>query len=528
MIRKMLFVRPPAWEMSETAKNQNIIHGTVPYGVLSIMSYVNKYKKSDIDLNILDLNVYPWTSYNQQELFDNFKEYIENHNYDIVGISIMYNHMYSYIESISRIIKGVNTNAVTIVGGACATVYYDKILDECESIDAVCYSEGELPVLDLLESEDILEVLRVHQAFITKKEILNKKIPVPMYIYDLDEIPAIDFDLIDLSLYLNKFSIMRPKEVKDEFCLPITTTRGCPYSCIFCTSNTLSGKTIRKASAEKVLSDIKQMKDKYNVNTISIDDDQFLYDRNRAIDILKGLINLKLNLFVASGFTISLIDDEIIGLMKKAGLQMITLPIESGSPYIAHKVIHKPIKLDKVSEVVSKLRKNGIYCHGNIIIGFPTEKEEHRQESIDFIKQSGIDWCYIFCATALKGSKLYDICIENNYIDSEISKDGYFASHIETPDFSSKEITDKSYLMNLELNFVCNNNMKRQEYDTAIIYFKHIVSKYKDHAFAHYYLAKCYEAIEDTNNYTNHLNEFNKIILDSEIWKQYSKQFGLI
>jgi len=526
MTKNMLFVKPPIWELGEEP-----CLTTVPYGILSIVTYINKFKSMDIQFDILDMNTAPWSDYSFDDLCIEFTKYIDKNDFNIIGLSIMYNHMYPYIEILSDLIKDVNNNIVTLVGGACATVYYEKMLVEIPTVDVVCYAEGELPIFDLLHSKNVNECFLSHPSFITKESVINKKIPLPNYIEDLDLIPPINFSLIDLSKYLNKFlSVIRPVESnKDEFCLPITTTRGCPYSCVFCTAGTLSGKKVRKASAEKVINDIIEMRDKYGVNTITIEDDQFLYDKKRAKKILSKIAELKIILFSNSGFTVSLIDDEIVELMKNSGLRMINLPIESGSPHVAYKIIHKPIRLEKVAPLVIKLRKAGIYCSGTIIIGLPGEKPEHRQESIDFVKKSGIDWCYIFCAKALKGSKLYDDCIKNKYIDQDKLINGsYYSSQINTPDFTSEEITEKSYLMNLELNFVENNNIKRGEYKLAIIYFEHVLEKCSNHAFAMFYIAKCYGFLKDTNKFESYMDKFYSIILKDLTWKKYSNYFGLV
>ena len=528
-MKKMLFLRPPTWNMGERAKKNNIIYGTVPYGILSIMSYINYHKKSDIELEILDLNTGNWSHLHEAFFNEELSLYIKTNNFDIVGLSVMYNHMYKYLDKLSTIVKNSSPSTLVIAGGACVTAYYEKILQESLNIDAICYSEGELPVLHLLESDNLSYTLNNHPSFITRD---TRNLPSPTFIENLDEIPIIDYSLIDLSKYSHHFGIMKPEKIKNENWLPILTTRGCPYNCYFCTSATLSGKKVRVSSASKVIRDITMLKEKYKINTISFDDDQFLYNKQRAKEILKGIANLNLNVFITAGLTVSLIDDEIPKLLKNAGVKILTFPIESGSEYVLHKIIHKPIKLDNVSKIIDSVKKEGILCHANIIIGFPRELQEHRQESVDFIKNSGVDWCFTFCATALKGSDLYNDCKENGYIsDNDFSFDGYTSSSINTPDFTSEEITKKAYLMNLELNFVNNNNMARGDYKTATLYFQHICEKYPDHAFSWYYLSKCCEhnesiaALVESNKY---MSNFEEIIHRSQEWEDYAKYFGLI
>ncbi len=532
MGRKMLFIRPPSLEMGDVAKTRNIHYGTIPYGMMSIITYVNEHKKNNINLDILDLNITPWDTYSEEEFDNNIQSYISDTQPDVIGMSVMYNHTYPYIGKISELINKINPKIIVIAGGACIMAYYKQVLQEFSGIDAICYSEGEIPVLQLLESENMHETLENHTSFLTKKGLLNGKKSKPLFVDNLDNIPLIDFSLINLANYITRYTVFRPKEApSNELCLPITTTRGCPFNCVFCLAGDLHGKKVRKTSAKKIKSDVKEMKEKYGMNVLSIEDDQSLLDKVRAKEMLRGLAELELDeLWMIAGFTVSLIDDETIGLLKKAGLQIATLPIESGSPYILHKIIDKPIKLEMVPDVVKSLHKEGILCHANIIIGFPGETEEHRQESLNFIKKSEIDWTYVFCATALKGSRLYDECIDKGYIDQEkLCVDGYCASNINTSKFTAEEITRKAYLMNLELNFVENYRYLKGDYKTAILYFEHVTRKYPDHAFGHYFLAKCYEKLDNHQDKVKvHIDKYNEITNISNEWKEYATYFKLI
>ena len=134
-MRKMLFIRPPSTEMGETAKTQNIHQRTIPYGILSIMTYVNRYKTKNISLSILDMNV---------DDID-MRIAVRNIRPDVVGISAQYNHVYPWIERIGKVVKEVDKDILVIAGGACIMAYYDQILADCPSVDALCYAEGEIP-----------------------------------------------------------------------------------------------------------------------------------------------------------------------------------------------------------------------------------------------------------------------------------------------------------------------------------------------------------------------------------------------
>ena len=529
MARKMLLIVPPTLGMGELAKKMRVQGSTIPYGALSIATYVNAYTKTHGQIKILDLNIAPYSTFSMDQILQGVIEAVGEYKPDIIGISAMYNHMYCYISLLARTAKNIDSDIFVVAGGCCVMAYYDKILTECEDLDAIGYSEGEIPLLDLLDADNMKTLCAQHPAWLTREELVKGKQPHPVFIDNLDDIPPIDFDLIEVKSYGMHRDSFRPVRREIEFCLPVTTTRGCPYNCVFCIAGALHGKKVRTMSAERVIADVQGMVMKYGMNVLSIEDDQFLIDRVRSKKMLEGLASLNLSLIADSGFTVMLMDDEIAALLKKAGLQTAVLAIESGSEYVLHHIIDKPIKLERVALVAESIRNNGMYCHSFLVTGFPGEKEEHRQQTIDFIKKVGIDWCYITCATPIKGSRLYDICVENNYIDlNDFTENAFYASCITTADFTPEYITKRAYLMNLELNFVHNYRLKIKDYKTAAMYMEHVIRKYPDHAFAHYYAAEACEGMQgDVEKINYHRKKFNEIVAGSEEWKEYARHFRL-
>jgi anaerobic magnesium-protoporphyrin IX monomethyl ester cyclase len=488
--RKMLFIRPPSTEMGETAKTQNVHQRTIPYGILSIMTYVNRYKTRDISLSILDMNV------DGQDVGDVIKEIMP----DVVGISAQYNHVYPWIERIGKIVRSVDRDILVLAGGACIMAYYDQVLSDCPSVDALCYAEGEIPVLDLLESPDMVEVLSTHDSFTLR----GSGKPKATYVDTLDDIPLVDFSLIDLSKYKTKYDVFNPSPDPNDLFLPITTTRGCPFNCYFCTVGGLKGKKMRKMSAKRVIEDITTMKEKYGMTSLGIEDDQFTMDGERAKQIFKGLAPLGISVDCMCGMMVCYIDDELIPLMKPAGIKIVTLPVESGSQYVLDNIIRKPVKLDTIPDLVRKLKKEGLLVHANIILGFPGEKKDHWDETREFLFSSGIDRFNIFCATPIRGSKLYADCIEKGYIKSgDLNADGYIVSSITTPDFTAAEVTKAVYDMNIDLNFMRNTRMREGDYETAAAYFSHVARKYPGHAVAHLCLAKALFKLPEWREYAN-------------------------
>lgn len=134
-----------------------------------------------------------------------------------------------------------------------------------------------------------------------------------------------------------------------------------------------------------------------------------------------------------------------------------------------------------------------------------------------------INWTIFHTATPFKGSRLYKICIENNYVTEEdINSTDMKNAIINTPNMSAEYITEKTYLMNLELNFVFNYRMKIGDFETALIWFNEVAKKYPDHAFAHYYISKAYEAMNETVKAEKHFTAFKDIIINNDDWRKYA------
>ena len=528
--KKIVFIIPPSLDMGEVALKMRVQNATIPCGVLSIISYVQAKALQRPEFRILDMNVPPYSHLPFSESLPMAARHAASWEPDVIGLSVMYNHMYKYVAELSRRLRSESPCAVIVAGGCCIMAYYDRILEDCPELDAICFAEGEIPMVDLINAAlPPDEFLDSHPAWLTSRSRAVGKTGQPRFVENLDDIPPINFDILDLSKYASYRTSFRPIKKDNELCLPITTTRGCPFNCVFCIADSLHGKKVRKMSAARVISDVKEMISIYGMNVLSIEDDQFLSDRSRTTSMLEGLSELDISLIADSGFTVSLLDDQTAQLLKQAGLQAAILAIESGSEYVLRKIIDKPIRLDQVPGAVRSIRKSGMYCHAFLVTGFPGETDAHRRESIEFIKKVGIDWSYVGCATPIRGSRLYEICIDNKYIDENMhTENAYYVSCINTPDYSAEHVTRAAYMMNLELNFVYNYRLRIGDYRILAIYMDHVLLKYPGHAFARYYASLAYRGLQDEKTADLHLEHFHRILLESAEWLEYARLFGLV
>ena len=528
-MKKLLLINPFNMDMSEYMKKKHNKEGrTIRYGLLSIASYVKEKMGDEIEIKLLDCTSREFDGYSILEHQEYLRKCIREFSPDVIGISSMFNFLLNSTIELLKLCKEEKEDAFVYAGGPCAMAYAEKILKE-SNCDAISFFEGEKSTLDLCKKDDVFMAAEEGVSWQTLKKIETGFIPMPDMLDDLDEIPTLKFELVDdLEQYMYADSLYNIENVRYRS-LPIHTSRGCPFNCVFCASHFVHGKKMRKMSAKRVIADVKYMVEKYNINHLEICDDQFLIDKERAKEILKGIAPFNLKVEAPSGVSAFMIDDEIAGLMKTAGFETVALAVESGCEYTIKNIIDKPVDLKKINNIVDALKRHSLRVHAFIVMGFPGETAEHREESREFLRKSAFDWFSVVCAMPIKGSRLYNICVEKGYITENFeTKDGFHKSSLTTETFTAAEITEEAYLTNLELNFINNYNMRNGNYKLAMEYFEYVVRKFDFHAIAHYCLAKCYKELGDIERAKAEHNKFKEIIETDAEWRGYAEHFGLL
>lgn len=536
---KILFIIPPYFNMEEYMSKSPVAQKpifTIPYGILSLAAYVKSRVDRKNKFHIIDLNLEAARCLNTHADKDHavgalgqiIRERMLGFDPDIVGISALFNTCFHHLAFISEEVKRMKRDVLLIVGGGLATNLYSEILSEFQFIDACCYGEGEIPLYELLCADDPVDYLNTSPAWITKQSIRSLQRPERLLVDDLDTIPPFDYDLISLGDYQGRTPGRGVQQSTDRE-ITIHTSRGCPFNCIFCANASVHGKIVRYMSIEKVITEIQRMISHYHLKTLLIEDDHFLGDKKRAKEILRRISKLNLKVDFPNGMAVYAIDDEIGGLLRAAGVQMITLAVESGSDYVLKRIIQKPHRVDMILPAVEILRRNGMSVDAFIIVGLPGEKEVHRQETLEMAATVGFDWVKYSLAVPVAGSRLYDLCKKNGYLAcNDYSRHVITKANIKTPDIDPEYIEDRVYQMNLETNFIRNYNLKTGRFQKASVYFRNIVEKYPGHAFAHLFLARVYkELMREKALIDYHTHRFQEIIETDTAWRRYANQFAL-
>lgn len=530
---KILFIIPPYLPFDEYTPSkvgQKLPTLTPPYGVLSIIAYINQNKEYNIE--ILDLN-YEIINISNLEI-NKYQECIINiitvklnsFTPKYICISALFNTSFPHLQYLCPIIKKTLLESILIIGGGLATNLYNDLFIEIPCIDIQCYGEGELPFKKLLNEKTNKQPYEISKSLITKKSLELKIKPEYDFIYNLDDIPIIDFTYINLKKY-NGRSYVDKDSNKIE--VSIHTSRGCPYNCCYCSNYIVHGKKIRIMSNERFLETIKYYIDEYKMDTLLIEDDHFLANKERALYLLEEIRKLNINIEFPNGIAVFKIDEEIAKALADTKVKLLPLAIESGSEYVLHKIINKPLKKEQIYKAIKLLKQYDIRLHAFIVIGFPNEYDEHRQETLQLLLDTEIDWAHIFIVVPIAGSRLYQQCKDNGYLlTTDYNKYTISNCNIKAPGIEPKQIEEYAQYMNLIVNFLKNTNYINKNYEICLPYFQNVVNHYPSHAIAHYMLYKVYtekNLEEDIQKAEEHYQMFTNLKISNEFYKNIIDKF---
>lgn len=330
----------------------------------------------------------------------------------------------------AKAIKNINQNIKIYVGGTNAMTIYKRFLIT-KYFDGVCLTEGELifprMILEGIENtpgwaylkDDKIIVNDVDDTCFTKH---LDDLPMPAW----TKLPLNRYDIRDVTNHGNK-----------DLISAILTSRGCRFHCAYCH---ISGKKkdigkLRLHSINRIISEVKELK-KLGITRIYLEDDSLLSMKDRTKELFKLVENEGIKFLGINGVnlidffdkTIEIngkwkIETDFIKMLYKAGFYQMAFPVESGSQRVINKYCSGKIQHDKMDliSLMKVLLDVGVKTPVNLIIGFPDETEEEIQKTIDIgkkLKEVGAPYISFFFATPYPGTKLYDIALEMNCIDT--------------------------------------------------------------------------------------------------------------
>src|SRR3989344_1533141 len=260
-------------------------------------------------------------------------------------------------------------------------------------------------------------------------------------ITNLDEIP---FPARDFLPNKNYYSAL----YKNPFTF-IYSGRGCPMRCSYCAPpQLLAGRMYRVRSAENVMQELWEIKNKYKLKSVLFNDDTLPANRKHLIDLCNLMISEKLDFPWSCYSRVDTIDRQIAELMKKAGCHLVKVGFESGNDQVLQNMQKGVAATAERGKFAAKtFREAGIQVHGTFVFGLPGETKETIKQTVEFAKNLNIDFVQFSIAQPYPGTEFYQYLTAHNYLvehdfDKYVDAQGRIAPVFEYPDLKKEDLID--------------------------------------------------------------------------------------
>jgi anaerobic magnesium-protoporphyrin IX monomethyl ester cyclase len=366
---------------------------------------------------------------------------------DVIGINAPFTDSRLVLYPMVKKIKAAFPDILVVVGGVLATTLPRQVIAE-SGADIVVKGEGEIAFARILNGEPLESIpgllFRKPSGEIFENRERSEQLK------SIDEIPPPGYDLRPMEEYVS----WSPRGDRADRTLSLISSRGCPFTCEFC-SIPEKGQRWRPFTPERVLDEIEMAINKWGVNHIEFEDDNFTLQEERALRVLQYIRDLRrkgypISCSFPNGIMIDKMSRELATLMFEAGTDIAYLPVESGDTRVLVSM-DKPNAfghLAKTLEVADWCVEAGLHVSCFFIVAYPggvlkqTKYREFSEYGPYFMKDGGAvymkgedrksyDNTVAFCrqlrkigvhgitpliATPYPGTDLYDFCERFGYL----------------------------------------------------------------------------------------------------------------
>ena len=292
-----------------------------------------------------------------------------------------------------------NSGAFLLAGGPDAASRPEHYLRG--GFDAVVQGEGEEVLVDVVRRlSEGADPSGVPGISVLREGRVVRGPPRP-FLKDLDALPFPAWDLIDMEAYLSDWE-RRTGERRTA----VLTSRGCPFHCSWCSKPTF-GTTFRQQSPERVLAEIRDLRDRYGVNYVRFCDDVFGIDRRWLERLLDGLIRELPGLRFECLARVDLLKPDLLARMREAGLSRVYVGVESGSQRMLD-LMNRGTRLTQIESAASVLRREGIRQYWFLMLGYPGETLEDIEATIRLFRRFSPEEYSVSIAVPVPGTAFHE------------------------------------------------------------------------------------------------------------------------
>jgi len=312
-------------------------------------------------------------------------------------------------------IRSVKPDMKIMLSGLHPSALPRRTLKE-EDTDFICVGEGLKTDLELAKT-----LKSGHNNFNIKGLWYKKEDEIisngrSEVIQDLDSIPFIAWDLLDLNIYrAHNWHCFQDIKNRSPYAI-VYTSLGCPFNCSYCNIHTMYEEKpgIRFRSPEKFVEELELLSKKYHVKNIKILDELFVLNEKRVNKICDLIIEKNLDFNIWAYARVDTVNFPILKKLKQAGVNWLCYGIESGSKKVRDNVHKDQFGQNQIRSAMKMTKEAGIYIIGNFMFGLPEDDLESMQETLNLARELKCEYVNFYTVMAYPGSQLYNESIKKD------------------------------------------------------------------------------------------------------------------
>jgi anaerobic magnesium-protoporphyrin IX monomethyl ester cyclase len=315
---------------------------------------------------------------------------------DVVGV---HTKTLTHARALDVARRARDEGAFSVAGGPDAATRSEEYLQS--GFDAVVPGEGEGALVDLARRVRTgLDPTGIPGLLLRRAGRTVRGPPRP-FLRDLDALPLPAWDLFDMEEYLGRW-----QRATGERRAAVLTSRGCPFDCSWCSKPTF-GRTFRQQSPERVIAELRKLKEEYRVDYVRFCDDVFGVSRPWIDRLLHLLVEEELHLRWECLARVDLLKPDLLRRMRAAGLERVYVGVESGSQKMLD-LMNRGTRLAQVERTADALRRAGIRQFWFLMLGYPGETLEDIEATLQLFRRFSPEEYSVSIAVPVPGTRFYE------------------------------------------------------------------------------------------------------------------------
>ncbi len=421
---KILFLVPPTKQKDVTKYQLAFLNFTAPPLGLGYIAAVLE-ENSFSNVRILDCSV---LGYSPQT----YRKYLKQFNPDFVGIQTLTPNLYNALKS-AQIAKEEGVPIVALGGYHPTAMPTESLQLSHGNVDVVFRGEAEYSMLEFIQNiekgRDWTQIKGISYYNKDNQVIHNESAPP---IKNLDELPLPARHLLPMDKY-RIFGSSFPAT-------SVLTSRGCPFSCDFCSVSAFYGAKWRPRSPEKIAEEIRFLREVLDLKAAAFVDDLFFISRKRVKRLVRALSQVK-DIYWGATTRADAGDLDLLTLMRKAGCRLVFVGVESGNQAILDQ-IQKRTSINQVERYFDNAKKAHMDTLASVSFGFPGETKQTIINTVNWvINRLDPELALFTLATPYPGTEFYQKMLDSGKIkEHDYSKYNLFYPITEITGISREEM----------------------------------------------------------------------------------------